>query len=314
MKQLIIASLLLISFSGCQKNTKQPSSPKTIEEIPSPLPAPGKPITIFVHGGAKPLSALIRLPGLYDVCPQGFYLASELHDSSCLGRRIGVMLNDIAPERFPLTSFYVFGWSGLLSPRAREKAGKRLYNFIANLRSHTQCQNVPLTIIGYSHGGNVALAAAQAAWENNDRRTLVDRLIIMACPVVTPTEHYIPSPMFTEVMALYSKSDPFQVSDFQGFYVERKNPRGCSFFSQRRFDPSTRLIQAEVKMNNRSRTGHLGFIARRVLDYLPQIIDMLEDPQIRKTLPRDDHSSYCLSIDTKNKIVVPCKPRGEYFF
>lgn len=311
MKKLIIVSLFLLIVTGCQKDT-QVTRQKAPQEERFLLPAKGKPITIFIHGGAKPFSSLLRLPGLYDVCPQGIYLSSQIEDSTCLGRRLSMILNEADPEQFSLNAFYVLGWSGLLSPTAREKAGKKLYHFIERLRSYPCCQNVPLTLIGYSHGGNVALAAAIAALENNDRRTLVDRLIIMACPVVVPTESYIPSPLFKEVIALYSKSDPFQVSDFQGFYIEKKNPSGCTLFSQRRFDPSTHLVQAEIKLNNRSRTGHLGFISKRVLDYFPQILRMLEDPQIRKTLPRDYDSCYCLSINTKEKTVEGCKLRGKY--
>ena len=221
------------------------------------------------------------------------------------------MLNQADSERFPLNSFYVFGWSGLLSAIAREKAGRELYEFIAKIRSYECCKNVPITLIGYSHGGNVALAAAMAAWDNDDRRTLIDRFIIMACPVVVPTEHYIPSPMFKNVIALYSKSDPFQVSDFQGLYLERDTPGGCTFFSKRRFDSSTCLIQAEVKINNRSRTGHLGFIGQRVANYLPQIIDILEDADARKALPRDKHDCYCLNIDARMKMVGGCAVRPQ---
>lgn len=278
------------------------------EEAPLFLPPPGKPITIFIPGGAKPVSSVIRLAGFEDDCPQGFYLIRELQGATnCLGRKVASLLSKADPKNFSQDSFYVFGWSSLLSTVEREKSGRELFRHLKILRSDPRYADTPLTIIAYSHGGNVALGAAIAALEEKDESLLVDRLITLACPVVSHTENFINSSIFKEVIVLFSKSDVFQASDPQAIQPQNDPCFITPFFSKRRFDPSVRVIQAEVKFNNRSRTGHLGFIGKMFLRYLPQVLNFLTEQHSKGTLKKDTKDCYCVSINTRYRFVEACR-------
>ncbi len=282
----------------------RPKKTKVKEEEPLFLPPPGKPITIFIPGGAKPASSFV--PFLQDDCPPGFYLIKDLQGwTNCLGRKVASALSKADPKRFCYDSFYVFGWSSLLSSIEREKYGGQFYRHLKILREDPRYANTPLTVLAYSHGGNVALSAAIAALEVKDESPLIDRLITMACPVVAHTEDYINSSIFKEVFVLFSKSDVFQASDPQGLQPRNDTCFTPPFLSKRRFDPSFKMVQAEVKYNNRSRTGHLGFINKNFLRYLPQVLDFLIDQQA--SLRKDKKSCYCVSINTKYKTVEECK-------
>ena len=305
MKKLLIPFFCFLLLSGCnQSQLKKNQAKNTQKKIL--YPPLGQPITIFIHGGAKPVSSMLRLPGFHDACPSGFYLLKELpYASRCLGRRVATSLCRHAPEEFPASAYYVYGWSAMLSFSDRERAGKELYDFITTLRAKPGYEQTPLTLLTYSHGGNVALAAGIAALEAGDKRTLVDLLVTMACPVVVPTDCFITSPIFKRVIALHSKSDAFQVIDPQGLYTSEPYPY-VPLFSQRRFDQAPCLVQAEVKTNQRSSTGHLGFVTKRFMRCLPQILEALKDPEVRRFLPRDMHGSYCVNINTRDESVGPC--------
>jgi hypothetical protein len=320
-KSGIILSVVgaLVVLAGCNPRQAQKGihlAPTKIHPIDENiLPAEGKPITIFVHGGARPLSSLIPLPGLNSECPRGMRLSKKL-GPECGARKSAFVLSAVDPEMFPRDSFYNFGWSGFLSFTHRERAGQELYDVLCQLRADKRYQNSKITIITYSHGGNVALNAGVTACAKGDSRPLADLLVMMACPVVIPTQDFVASPTFKQVIALYSKSDSFQVFDPQGLYRELIGIPCPFIFSKRRFEQvegNSRLIQAEVKINNRSQTGHLGFMTKRVLRALPKIIKLLIDDEKRKTLPRYKNASYCVSINTKDNQVTGCKALNCWF-
>lgn len=303
----------LVFLAGCQKKLTNngfhlaPSRPDRIDENILPKEE-GQAITIFVHGGARPLSSLIPLPGLHSKCPRGLMLAKDLGADCVLGKKVGMTLSAADPEMFPRDSFYNFGWSGFLSFTARENAGQELYDILCQLRSDKRYVNSSITIVSFSHGGNVVLNAALTACAKGDTRALVDLAVMTACPVVVPTQDFVASPTFKKVIVLYSKSDAFQVLDPQGLYPSMGDLPCEGIFSKRRFDESEHLIQAEVKINNKSQTGHLGFTSRRFLRALPRIIKLLSDKEELKKLPRYKNSSYCITINTKENEVTGCKP------
>ncbi len=308
MKKMAFVLGILALLAGCKKQKHAfnlaPTRNDLIDE--SILPEDGKPITIFIHGGARPFSSLIPLPGFASRTPKGLTLAKALDSDGTLGKKVSTLLSAADPKMFPRETFYSFGWSGLLSAKSREKAGKELYDVLTHLKNDKRYAKSKITIITYSHGGNVVLNAAIAACARGDRRVLVDLLIMTACPVVVPTQDFISSPTFDKVISLYSKSDSFQVLDPQGLYSDIVAIPCKFFFSKRRFD-GNHIIQAEVKINNRSRTGHLGFVTKRFLNALPKIIELLLDEKKRKELPRYKNFSHCVTINTKDNEVTGCK-------
>ncbi len=94
----------------------------------------------------------------------------------------------------------------------------------------------------------------------------INKLILLACPVQTETAHFTNHKMFKKIISCYSHADFIQTLDPQkvnifkdmirkaiekksiepikdGFAHIKKTP----FFSERHFDPSPGLIQAEIK-------------------------------------------------------------------
>jgi hypothetical protein len=314
-KRIALLVVFLVLCSGCRRKSIDgfhlaPPRPDALDE--SILPPAGAPITIFVHGGARPLSSMIPLPGLHSKCPRGLVLSKNLGEECVLGKNVARILSTADSKMFPRDSFFNFGWSGFLSFTHREKAGQELYNVLAQLRADKRYEHSKITVITFSHGGNVALNAGITAAAKKDKRQLVDLLIMTACPVVVPTQDWVASPLFKTVISLYSKSDSFQVLDPQGLYRDLGDIPCPSLFSKRRFDVGTRLIQAEVKINNRSQTGHLGFTTERVLKAVPKIVTLLLDPEKRKQLPQGKNYSYCVTINTKDHEVTGCKSLSQW--
>jgi hypothetical protein len=314
MKRVLVLALVLgsylVSAPYAQARRKTCFHQETIDDLI--LPPEHKPITIFIHGGARPLSSLLCFPGFYNECPTGLLPARLVGGGCALGKKVASVLSKADPQEYPFSAFYVFGWSGLLSAGSRRKAGRQLYKTICYLKEDPRYASAPITIITHSHGGNVALEAAVAAWEKGDTRTLVNKLIITACPVHESTACFVCAPLFTKVIALYSKSDPFQVLDPQGLYTTACAGKCPPFLSKRRFEPCSRLVQAEVKFNHRSSTGHLGFITRKFLRNLPRILAILESPTTRTALPRYK-GGYCVSINNKGEPVTACRMRKSCF-
>jgi hypothetical protein len=248
MRLFITVSLLLVLISGC--NHKQPEavlcpSPAT-HETREPIAAPAEPdtpITIIVHGTdflltlakaslPESLSALVaHLRGTLGL-KSGEICAH--HPSLALARA----LNKSAPAQFPLDGFYFFDWSGLLNAAGRKAAAQELYSALEYFLTDSYYTNSPITLIAYSHGGNVSLNLAPLAHKSNLKRS-IDRLVLLACPVQDGTEHLTASPLFKQIYHFYTPGDWFQVAGYQGL--------SCStLFSRREFKPLPSIKQACV--------------------------------------------------------------------
>jgi len=288
---------------SCQKKEFRPQLDKYM------LPAKNKPITIFIHGGGKPISSLFTFPGFHESCPQGLVPYHSLFCSGCtLGKKVAECLNDGDAEKFPMTAFYIFGWSGQLSFKHREDVGRQLYYIITQFKNDPQYKDQPITLITHSHGGNAALQIGVEAAKHDDTRPLIDQLIIMGCPVVSISNDLVSSPIFNKkTIILFSQSDAVQRLDPQGLYPQCASKKYCTpFWSGRRFEPSEHIIQAELKTNNRSQTGHLGFVTRKFLKHLPELINMLNNPEERKQFPIDSKGSLCVNFDTRRLVLEGC--------
>jgi len=171
-----------------------------------------------------------------------------------------------------LHKMYAFLWSGKLSFKSRLKASVILYHQLMHLiDSYINKYNVnpKIRIITHSHGGNVALNLARI-YARLGIKITIDELILLACPVQRETASFLEHSMFRMVYALYSKLDFVQVIDPQGFY----DGNLLHIFSKRRFDWHKKLMQAEVRVNNK-RPTHNSFQQVPFLGMIPAIIEDL---------------------------------------
>lgn len=293
-KLVCLLALFSIFNSESQKNyiPKKNIRPCCVKR---PTYRESRPATIFIHGTLFPFVDLaIRL---FDL---SLGLTPALEATKFIHGRIPHILYAADPKQFPIESFYLFGWSGRLSFYARKKAARELYH---DLRHFTG----PLTIIGHSHGGNVALYLPEVAKENNDTNFKVDRLILLACPVMTLTEEYVKSPVFKKVISLYSTGDSTQIKDPQRLYKEtRELSPECvkvPVFSGRLFPSAPNVIQRRVLLNKRNAL-HLEFLYKRFMRKLPAALNLLDD-SVSHGLINDAHTEYILNIQRKDDDTPP---------
>ncbi len=297
---LFFATVLAMSFSGCNKKPSMVPMKKTEAERSqkrdvSPC------VTVMIHGTlalpngialTKPLySALSRYLGT----PLGLKHWEELEDHAFV--ELAHILNRQAPQEFPLSSFYFFGWPGGLDAHLRKNASIALYD---ELKALNLPPNARITLLTHSHAGNISLYLDEVVREKNDPTFTIDRLILMACPVQDATEKYIASPLFNKIYNIYSPGDLVQVIDPQGMQGKRHN-KAKTFFSRRVFQAHSNLLQAEIQHNTRA-PGHLAFIKPDFMKALPSILKILDNPLTRSTLPLSTRDTLCINLKHIKKI------------
>ena len=243
---------------------------------------PQKPITILVHGTRLP-PPLLLIPGLAQqvMTPPGIYHADDV-SSFYFYKRVALQLARFNKDFFPEESLCLYGWSGELSMSARKRAAEGLYNFIKSLRSDVRYQHTPVTVITVSHGGNVALSLAAVAMEHKDTTLLVNKLILLACPIQEQTKGGAQSPIFGMVYNLYSRGDLIQLADPQGL-------QGAScLFSQRRLDKGHSLFNIEIRRRRRGSLGHIEFVTQAFLKNISVIVNQAQK--------QTDGDSLCFDI------------------
>ena len=111
---------------------------------------------------------------------------------------------------------YTFGWSGLLSNSSRRKSAQKLFEQLHRKLKKMEMQELHprVRIIGYSHGGTLALYLGDEAHKHRPIPFHVDELILISTPIQEDTKKYVCSPFFKKVFSFYSKGDRVQGSDF----------------------------------------------------------------------------------------------------
>lgn len=265
----VMLGLCLITLSGCFR--KKQIIIESLSENKSLFPADQTtPITIFVHGTLpqflRPLISSVDLDF-------GFFTASELADSKWVIGKVAWWAHQGDPKQFPLDSTYLYGWTGSLSFKARERAAEQLYLILREYKG-------PKTVIGHSHGGNVGLLLAQVAADYHDDDFRIDRLVLSATPIQAVTAPLIGSPVFKQVYSLYSKVDIIQVGDPQKLYAATKkleHSHKVPLFSERIVKENyPNLIQARISIGKVG-PGHMTFILPTFLLRLGEIFNILEE-------------------------------------
>lgn len=208
-------------------------------------------ITIWIHGTRPtecvPLFLKETVCGIEKVLFIDQQTTGLVHVSRVNNREYIVELakNYCQKRQCQQEDFYFFAWSGKLNPQARKEASTQLYNEVRNLAKMYQerCGVRPrIEIISHSHGGNVALLMAEIySFAADD--LVIDRLILLGCPVQKITKALISSPLFKKVYNIHSHSDWMQVLDPQGIHLFKQREEGSdlfdilnNFFSARHFD------------------------------------------------------------------------------
>ena len=230
-------------------------------------PAPKLPtITVWIHG-TKPQEFLTnRLSKLaQNLETTLFGYEQGLHNVASLTSNqnnylLAKELSDNYPQQFPWEHFYVFGWSGKLNHTERQLAAKDLYHALKELVLRYQkeyCITPQITLITHSHGGNVALN--MAAIIDKDCSVVINRLILLACPVQNYTMNLVKSPLFKRIYSIHSHTDMFQILDPQGLHpfftlkrmAEFKNAFNISkkrpLFSRRHFPINPKIAHACIR-------------------------------------------------------------------
>jgi len=147
------------------------------------------------------------------------------------------------------TYYYTYGWSGLLSFKARYEDAQNFYKALIELRSHMKKQDIEpkIRLIGYSHGANVCLNLVQVAKEETFASIPleIDELILLGAPIQRETEKLIDSPLFKKIYSFYSRSDCVQKKDLfssQQFFSKRV------FCNRHEFELPATLTQIEIKI------------------------------------------------------------------
>gem|GEM_PF-425987 len=173
----------------------------------------------------------------------------DINRSACAIAYLFDQMNEFIGSK-EATRYYLFGWSGLLSPQARYEDGTKLFEAlereVCSLRK--QGFEPKIRVIGYSHGGNVALNLSAAHMSKHPHSSLsIDELILLGTPIQHDTDYLINDPIFKRVYSIYSLSDRVQKLDF--FSLNRFFS-GRVFKSRRGFSLPDKLVQIQIKMTS----------------------------------------------------------------
>lgn len=138
--------------------------------------------------------------------------------------------------------YYTYGWSGLISVRERAEEGVRCYETIKKL--HNEYPAARIIVIGYSHGGNIALNMASA--HTDDHPWHIDTLILLGTPIQRENAHCVCSPLFKQIYNFYSHEDRVQRLDCFSLkrFFSRRHFKSCS-----RYDVPIHLTQVQIRVS-----------------------------------------------------------------
>lgn len=135
----------------------------------------------------------------------------------------------------PSDQYYTFGWSGLVSHKLRYIEAGFLYRELGKLVTElrNKGEDPYLRILGYSHGGNLALQlGAIHQTKKAEEQISVDEFHLIGTPIQIETDYLITSPIFKRVYNWYSRNDGVQTLDcfsFKRFFSKKKFSKRCNF-------------------------------------------------------------------------------------
>ncbi|MGA9531012.1 MAG: hypothetical protein WBQ73_03945 [Candidatus Babeliales bacterium] len=154
--------------------------------------------------------------------------------------------------------YFTFGWSALLSHKARYKAAIALYRSLDRLIAELKKKytTVKLRLIGYSHGGNVILNLALVKRGEKERCPFsIDESYMIGMPIQRTTDYLVSDPLFKKVYNIYSGADHIQRMDIfaPGQLLSRKR-----FIARGNFKLPKKLKQIQIKVTRNIRASREG--------------------------------------------------------
>ena len=130
------------------------------------------------------------------------------------------------------TTYYTYGWSGLLSRKMRYHESELFYHSIVNLIKKFKMNgiNPKVRIVGYSHGGDFSLKLATVSHHHLDEPLYIDELILIGTPVLPEAHGLVHDAMFKKIFHIYSYGDRVQKVDFfssQHLFSHRTFKKSC---------------------------------------------------------------------------------------
>ncbi len=266
---------------------------KLIPETATPAPAENVELIIFIHGTIKPpeisFSSLMKIMAdkvdgtIYGRATEHmrkdafFYRGQPIQELGLkpitmapegtldVTTRTAQTIVDIYNFQYGLQEhklskrlYYTFGWNGLLSGSKRYEAARDLYTSLQQEieRLKNQHLNPRITLVTYSHGGNVALylASIQAKKEQEEpiaHPLVIDTLVLLACPIQKETDYLVADAMFKKVYNIFSTEDFIQQWDLfssrEQFFSQRM------FKDRRKFKVPRKVIQIRVRVTKKIR-------------------------------------------------------------
>lgn len=160
-------------------------------------------LTPYQFASNTPIQA-IDLDGL-----EAFYVHGTWSTPNTFPKLTRATVNDI----FNNTTGAAFDWTGFNSDEFRQSAGRKLAEHIVANRDPGQA----LTLVGHSHGGNVAIIATNIL--KNEYNLEVDNLLTINTPV---REYELDSDLSTLHFNVFHKGDPVQANGGNDIVVPDK--------------------------------------------------------------------------------------------
>jgi hypothetical protein len=157
------------------------------------------------------------------------------------------------PGRF--NRYYTYGWHGLISKKLRYKAAEKFYAELAQEIQKFEAQGIKVhtTIVGYSHGGNIALLLGDVHSAKNHHKAddfpykiaAIDQIVLLGIPLHKGIDYKINSPLFKKVYNIYSCADRVQCLDIfaEGSLFSRQ-----TFVARKDFQLPDKLKQIRLRV------------------------------------------------------------------
>lgn len=250
----ILGSKLALSFYHLVKLLKDEGTDtvyaKTVEGIrANPFFYQNQPIAEL---GLKKLHVEDLVPG--NAAGVAAYLYDSVYANSGLPARgatpdtsVDAMHNQEEATTQTRHHYYTYGWSGLLSKKAREAEAQEFLAELEKLWNNLRARNIKpkLRLIGFSHGGNICVQLAHAKQKLQKETPIsIDELILIGTPILDETNIALSDPLFERIYNLYSSADAVQQMEiFSG-----------NFFSKQKFEATKdmalpdKLTQIEIRV------------------------------------------------------------------
>ena len=166
--------------------------------------------------------------------------------------------------------YYTYGWSGLLSHKCRYRDAKQFYESLKKELDQLAKQKIypKIRIIGYSHGGNIAINLAEVRAKEYPKDTFViDQTLLIGTPIQPRTVKNAKNSIFKRIYNFYSNSDWVQKLDahaqrkFDNYHNDLDNITQVKLKVYKRYAPPgkghLRPAKANQKSQRRIDPGHM---------------------------------------------------------